>query len=258
MKPNIVAITGANRGLGEALVIEGLAAGWEVVACVRDVESALPELRRHPRVHAVECDLRKPEDVSGLAQRLNDAFPGLRGLINNAAVQYSYPVLEGANFTQQLEDEIRVNLTSPLQLGHELMPLLSRNEGFIANVSSALAYVPKARSPVYAATKAALSLYTRSARLQSPGVRMTEIVLPLVDTDMTRGRGNPKRKLSPREAARCIVTRLEQRPNRILIGVTRLVPWLLRLLPEAVVIRIINRSDALPRALASNGSALPE
>jgi uncharacterized oxidoreductase len=257
MTRGIVAITGASRGLGQALVVEGLAAGWEIVACVRDAARAFSELPRDPHVHTVECDLRSSADVHALAERLKAEFPKLRGLVNNAGVQYSYPVLEGARFGQELEDEIRINLTSPLQLSHELMPLLSRNGGFIANVSSVLAYVPKARSPVYAATKAALSLYTRSARLQSPGVRFTEILLPLVDTDMTRGRGNPRHKLSPGEAARRIVAGLERRPNRLLIGAARLIPWLLRILPESVVVRLINRSDAQPRGHASAGSALP-
>ena len=106
----VLAITGASRGLGQALVVEGLAAGWEIVACVRDVGRALPKLRRDPRVHTVECDLRSPAEVHKLAERLKTEFPTLRGLVNNAGVQYSYPVLEGANYSQELEDEIERRL----------------------------------------------------------------------------------------------------------------------------------------------------
>jgi uncharacterized oxidoreductase len=71
----------------------------------------------------------------------------------------------------------------------------------IVNVTSGLALAPKQSAPVYCAAKAGLRSFTKSLRYQerarAPHVRVVEVLPPLVDTDMTRGRGRGKMSREP-------------------------------------------------------------
>ncbi|MBW2633530.1 MAG: SDR family NAD(P)-dependent oxidoreductase [Deltaproteobacteria bacterium] len=70
-------------------------------------------------------------------------------------------------------------------------PILNKaTEAAIINVSSFLGIVPKKSAPGYCATKAALHAFSKSLRyqLENSSIKVFEIITPLVDTDMTRGR----------------------------------------------------------------------
>jgi hypothetical protein len=90
-------------------------------------------------------------------------------------------------------------------------------------------------------------MYTRSAALQRPGARLVEVVLPLVDTRMTAGRGT--RKLSPAEAAEQIHQGITRGDAVVRVGQTRLLPLLLRTAP-GLLTRLMNRVDAPAPATA--------
>src|SRR5690606_16065429 len=89
--------------------------------------------------------------------------------------------------------EININLTAPIKLTASLLPVLQVNSNSaIVNVSSGLAIVPKTKSAVYCGTKAAIHIFSKSLRYQLENVKVFEIIPPLVDTEMTKGRGNGK------------------------------------------------------------------
>ncbi len=92
------------------------------------------------------------------------------------------------------------------------MPMLrAAPKAMIVNVTSGLAIAPRAGGPVYCATKAALRSYTQAVRsqLQDTSVRLLEALPPVVETQLTAGRGS--KKMAPEECARQIVTAIEQR-----------------------------------------------
>lgn len=220
----VVVITGGTEGVGQALVRRFVARGVQVVTCAR-------RPRELPGATVVAADVTRAEDRARLVT-VARARGGVVGLINNAAIQRPHRLAEGGASPQDLEVELHTNLLAPIALGQMLLGDLAAHGGFLANVSSGLAYVPHARAPVYCATKAGLSHYTRSAQRQHPGVRLVEIVLPMVDTAMTRGRG--RGKLSADEAARQIVAGLDAGRETIWVGKARLLPWLLRLVPGLI------------------------
>ena len=90
----------------------------------------------------------------------------------------------------------------------------------IVNVTSGLALAPKQSSPVYCATKAGLRSFTKALRYQAqaraPHVKVVEALPPLVDTDMTRGRG--RGKISAEACAAEIVAGMEAGRETIYIG----------------------------------------
>ncbi len=222
----VVVVTGGGAGIGREIVQLYRARGVHVVTCSRSAAEM-----EEPGLTVLAADVASASDRERLV-RAARARGRVVGLVNNAAVQRAYALTRGAAHARDLEEEIAINLLAPLALGHLLAEEIAASGGFIANVSSGLAYVPIARSPVYAATKAGLSQYTRSARRQRPALRMVEVVLPLVDTAMTRGRG--RGKISPEEAARQIVEGLDAGRETIRVGKARWLPWLLRLAPSAV------------------------
>jgi short-subunit dehydrogenase involved in D-alanine esterification of teichoic acids len=99
-------------------------------------------------------------------------------------------------------------------------------------VTSVLAAAPKPSSPVYSATKAALRSFGSSMRRQlaGSGVRVVEVVPPLVDTAMTRGRSGLK-TISPELMASAIVDGLRADKTRILVGKARVAAILQRWAP---------------------------
>ena len=94
---------------------------------------------------------------------------------------------------EKIEQEINVNLTAPIKLIALLLPVLQENKNAaIVNVSSGLGLVPKMQAPVYCGTKAGIHIFSKSLRYQLEKVKVFEIIPPIVDTNMTKGRGNGK------------------------------------------------------------------
>jgi uncharacterized oxidoreductase len=241
MSAKVVLITGGTHGVGRALVEKYARAGWRVATCARR-EAELRALEREvPGVQGFVCDVASAEGRRQLVEEVRRRVGPLHALINNAGIQHSYPVSSAEGLEERLEEEVRINLVAPLALGHLVLDEVVSRGGFIANVSSGLAYIPKARSPVYCATKAGLSMYTRSALLQRPEVRFVEVVLPLVETRMTAGRG--RGKLSPEEAAEQIHDGIASGARVVHVGKARLLPFMMRLAP-GLLARVMNREDA--------------
>jgi uncharacterized oxidoreductase len=90
---------------------------------------------------------------------------------------------------------VATNLIAPLRLTAALLPhLLRQPAATVINVSSALAFVPMARTPTYCATKAAIHSYTQSLRYQLKGtsVQVKELIPPYVQTDLMNGAADPR------------------------------------------------------------------
>ena len=167
-------VTGANRGLGLALVRALLARGDRVIAACRHPGKAndLNHLAgEHPgRLHVLPLDLTNPKSHHELARELplvlGDGNGGGDGridlLINNAGVLHSgerFGNLSAAN----LEDSFRTNAMGPLLLTQALAPLLAEGAR-VANLSSELgsiASVTRFGTPSYNISKAAQNMATR-------------------------------------------------------------------------------------------------
>jgi uncharacterized oxidoreductase len=191
-----ILLTGATSGIGAGLCEKFLGAGHRVVAVSRTAD-ALPA---HPRLQSVRCDLSKPSDVEAVAAGLVADHPDASLLINNAAIQYDRRLGDPDLVPSMLASEAMINLVAPALLAHTLLPLFQRagRPAGIVNMSSGLAFYPKRDTALYCATKAGLHSLSQSLRYACEGtnVRVIEVVLPLVDTPMTAGRGSGKLPVS--------------------------------------------------------------
>ena len=183
---NTVLITGGASGIGLGLAERFLQAGSEVIVAGRREEKLREAKRKLPKLHTRSADLAGEPERAAFAEWAVDAFPKLNVLVNNAGIQVHLPLTEVSNW-ERFREEIEVILAAPIHLSMLLLPHLRRKErAAIVNVTSGLAFVPLARTPVYAGTKAALHSFTVSLRhqLTDTAVEVIEIIPPAVDTDL--------------------------------------------------------------------------
>ena len=192
-----VLVTGANRGLGRALVEEALHRGAKRVYAASRRSFTHPDDRFTP----VILDVTDAAQIQAAAERVES----LDILINNAGVSVPDDLGDRAAF----EQHFAVNLFGTLGVTEAFLPSLSRSEGAVVNVVSvgALAAVPVL--PAYSASKAAAFSLTQSLRalLAGQGVGVHAVLPGPVDTDMVRDLPIPK--AAPESVAQAIFDGVE-------------------------------------------------
>jgi len=230
-----ILITGGNSGIGFNLVKQLSTKNNQLIVVTRSENNWDQITEINPDITKIQCDLSKKNEVLHLAEKLKSKNIDLDVLINCAAVQYTPKLIDDDFAFDQIDVEITTNFTSVMWLSYLLLPtLLSRSQSAIVNLSSGLALYPKSSSAGYCASKAAIHSFSQSLRYQlsNTPVKVIEVLLPLVDTPMTTGRG--KGKISPEAAALEIIKGIEREKNEIYVGKARLLPLLIRLYPGLV------------------------
>lgn len=225
-----IVVTGGNSGIGLRLVerLHGMDNALIVVSRSQNHWQQLSQ--QFPDIQLIQCDLSNKESVVHLAQTLKQHPVSL--LINCAAVQYE-PLITDPDFSfENIQYEITTNFTSVVWLCYHLIPTLAQQPtSGIVNLSSGLALFPKTTSAVYCASKAAIHSLSQSLRYQLSNTRIgvSEVILPLVDTPMTAGRGHGK--ITAEQAAVAIIHGIQKGRETIYVGKARLLPLLSQLWP---------------------------
>jgi NAD(P)-dependent dehydrogenase (short-subunit alcohol dehydrogenase family) len=192
-----ILITGANRGVGEALVKEALNRGAKRVFA--GTRGALQNT--DPRVTALTLDVINASHI----QRAVDEVGALDVLINNAGISIYDDLtnLDVIHLTDidVIQKHLEVNLLGPLKVTQAFLPLLMRSKGAVVNILSVTSIAPVAVLPAYSISKAAALSLTQSLRalLARQGVGVHGVILGAIDTDMSRDFDVPK--VSPESAA---------------------------------------------------------
>ena len=171
-----ILVTGANRGIGRALVHELVRRGaGRVYAGTRG-----PVAFDDERITPVRLDVTQPEQIAAAIAGID----ALDVLVNNAGIARFDDLSDPA----VLEQHLAVNVFGPLRTVHAALPLLSRSRGAVVNHVSLAAFAPVPVWPAYSASKAAAFSLTQSLRLQlaGHGVRVHAVVTGPVATEMTR------------------------------------------------------------------------
>jgi len=233
LSKNIIFITGGSSGIGLALAKVFLELRNTVIICGRNLEKLEVVKNKYPGIHTIQCDITKGDEVRLALEKTESDFNGLNILINNAGVQYNYDFHGDNNALKNIDDEININFLAQVKLTKLSLPFLMKQpESAIINVSSGLGIVPKESAPIYCATKAAMHIFSKSLRyqLEKTPVKVFEIIPPLVDTDMTRGRG--KGKISPETLAEEVINSLKKNNYEIRVGKVKVLFLLNRFLPS--------------------------
>jgi len=193
-----ILVTGANRGIGQALVEEALRRGAKQVYAGTRQPLASSDKRVTPLVL----------DVTSAAQ-IQAAVEGVETLdilINNAGVALHDDLSDRA----AIEQSLAVNLFGTYGVTQAFLPLLTSSRGIIVNNVSMMAFAPFPIMPAYSISKAAAFNLTQSLRalLAGRGVRVHAVLTGPTDTDMTRGFEIPK--ASPESVAQAIFDGVEK------------------------------------------------
>jgi NAD(P)-dependent dehydrogenase (short-subunit alcohol dehydrogenase family) len=190
-----VLVTGANRGLGQALVEEALRRGARrIYAGTRQPFSGW---ETGSRVTPIVLDVTDEAQI----QQAVEQVESLDVLINNAGVA-TYDDLSDRDV---LERQLAVNVFGPWSVTQAFLPLLTRSRGAIVNVLSLASVAAVPLTPSYSAAKAASWSLSQSLRalLASRGVGVHAVLAGPIDTEMSRG--IPVPKASTESVARAIL-----------------------------------------------------
>jgi NAD(P)-dependent dehydrogenase (short-subunit alcohol dehydrogenase family) len=198
-----VLVTGANRGIGKALVDEALERGATRVYA----GSRRPLFHPDARVTPVNLDVTDPAEILAVAKGIGS----LDVLVNNAGVG----VHDDLTDREALERHLAVNLFGTFEMTQAFLPLLTRSRGAIVNVVSLAAFAAVPVLPAYSVSKAASFSLSQSLRalLAPKGVSVHVVLAGPVDTDMSRDLDIPKS--SPELVARAIFDGLEHGEDEI-------------------------------------------
>jgi NAD(P)-dependent dehydrogenase (short-subunit alcohol dehydrogenase family) len=196
---SVALVSGANRGLGQALVSALVEAGAaKVYATARDA-TKLPHASA--RVLPLELDTTRPEQIAEAVRRAGD----VNLLINNAGALSSYGVL--AMRPEEFDADLRTNVLGTLAMIKAFLPSLERAPGAAA-VVNVLSLTSLGSFPAlggYSASKAAAYSVTQALRpeLKAKNIEILAVLPGPIDTDMVRALPMPK--TSAAETARGIL-----------------------------------------------------
>ncbi len=188
----VVLVTGASRGIGAAIARAAAAAGADIAVGYRDqsdaAASVVQDLETMGRTAAAfQADISDPDEAKRLVSEVEDAFGRIDGLVNNAGVMPSSPVLETSD--EEWGEVLRTNLFAPFYCSRAALPgMIERGEGSIVMISSRLGQIGWPELAHYSAAKAGLLGLTKSmARELGPqGIRVNAVAPGFTITDMTR------------------------------------------------------------------------
>jgi NAD(P)-dependent dehydrogenase (short-subunit alcohol dehydrogenase family) len=198
-----VLVTGANRGLGRALVDEALRRGAKRVYAASRRSMVVPD----DRVTPLLLDVTDPSQIQDAVDRVES----LDILINNAGVSVPDDLTDRSAFEQHLA----VNLYGTLDVTQAFLPSLTRSRGAVVNVVSVGAVAAVPVLPAYSASKAASLSVTQSLRavLAGQGVNVYAVMPGPIDTDMVRALDIPK--TPPEGVARATLDGVERGEEEI-------------------------------------------
>jgi NAD(P)-dependent dehydrogenase (short-subunit alcohol dehydrogenase family) len=192
-----VLVTGASSGLGAALA-EGLAERGAIVGmCARRtdrLEQVTDRVREaSPSSKSWTIDLGDLDRIDAFAQQVVDELGGLDLLVNNAGIPKRRWAWD--HRPDEIDDVLRIDLHSPIQLTRALLPALDRADGAVVFVGSVAARLAPPAEAVYAAAKAGITAFAEGLRVDlavagssvgvhvvQPGVLATEL-FDLPDND---------------------------------------------------------------------------
>ena len=160
MKEKTAFITGANKGIGFGIAKHLGLSGWRVIIGARNQERAEKAIRELTALGIdvpgwVCVELADLASVENAARELNDKYPELALLVNNAGIPGDMGVDSLHTELSDIRETLDVNFIGTFALTKLLMPLLAKNHGRIVNVTVPSEISPYWHPLAYVTSKAA-------------------------------------------------------------------------------------------------------
>jgi uncharacterized oxidoreductase len=183
-------ITGGTSGIGLALAREFLKRDNTVIVTGRDLGKLQQAKAALPKLHTIQSDVSDARAIAQLHAQVTREFPELNVIVNNAGIMKKVNMHADALDLEEVTREIEINLMGPIRMVKQFLPhLKAKDSAAIVNISSGLAFIPFAISPVYSAAKAGIHAFTQALRMQLKNTRIAVIELapPGTETALFRG-----------------------------------------------------------------------
>ncbi len=259
MKDNVVAITGASKGIGAELARQLAAKGARLVLAARsekELEGVAEECRKlGASVVAIRADVAIERDCHALVAGAVTAFGRLDTLVNNAGATM-WARFEDIQDLSILERIMQVNYMGAVYCTHHALPHLRASKGRIVGISSLAGKVGVPTRTGYSAAKHAMTGFFDSLRIEldDSGVTVTMIYPGFVATGIRENATGPDGKpilvspvkegevMSVEECARQIVKAMENRDREVVMTARGKMGQWLKLVAPSVVDRIAKRA----------------
>ncbi len=185
-------ITGANRGIGLAILKKVSSDGYNVWACMRnvteDTKLLLTQIEKdtHTWIKPIELDLNSEESIRKAVKIILSDKLQIDGIVNNAGVTgpiKTFPMMS----IDEIRETFEVNFFGPSLFTQRLIKNMIRNKnGSIVNMVSAAAIDGEPGQYAYVSSKAAIIGGTKklSSELAPYGIRVNAVAPGMIDTDM--------------------------------------------------------------------------
>ncbi|MFB0537135.1 MAG: SDR family NAD(P)-dependent oxidoreductase [Anaerolineae bacterium] len=196
----VALVTGAARGIGEAIALKLALEGADVIVADVDLEGAQRVAREIEglgrKAKAIQADVSQRQAVQRLVSETLSVFGKIDILVNNAGIIRRGTFLE--HDPQDWEKVLSVNLGGTFNCAKEVVPLMiKQGEGKIINISSVVGKMGDiASAPSYGTSKGAINTFTKSlARELAPyGINVNAVAPHAIETDMSREWSEEKRR----------------------------------------------------------------
>lgn len=233
-------VTGASSGIGAALARLLAREGIEVVLAARRAV-ALHELAatitgEGGKAHVLELDVSDPERTAAKIQAIDDQLGGLDLVVANAGVGQSR--WAGKLDWQACREVIDVNVSGAVATLVAVLPrMVERGRGQLVGISSVAQYRGLPKNASYSASKAFLSTFLESLRvdLRHTGVSVTDVRPGFVDTPLSASVPSKPFEIDANAAAKLIVDALARRRRVLVFPLPmRMLGSLLTVMPDAI------------------------
>jgi 3-oxoacyl-[acyl-carrier protein] reductase len=216
----IAVVTGAGRGIGEAISQRLAAMGASLVLLARDT-SQIERVRREIETaggiaEAVSCDLQSADEITALGEQIRANYGRCDILVNNAGIgNQGKPLHEMA--VEDWDKLMATNLRAPYLMIRALAPLMiEAGRGHIVNISSLAGKNPLPNGAAYSASKWGLNglTYSVAEELRGHGIRVSAVAPGSVNTHFGGGIGkDASKKIQPKDIARVVAMLVTQAPQ---------------------------------------------
>ena len=219
MAEKIAIVTGAARGIGRAIAVELLEAGFFTALCSRSRESAasletdISSFAGNFMISSVDISIE--EEIKRFISSVAEEKGKIDVLINNAGVVYTGPVEK--TDTEQWDEMMAVNARGAFLMIKHSLPLMSRG-GHIVNIGSNASKKGFAGWAAYCASKFAVLGFTNSLReeLRDRGIKVSAVLPGPTKTDIwdsLGGKWDRKKMMSPEVTAKTVLSVINQPPG---------------------------------------------
>jgi len=196
----IVVVTGAGTGIGRATARAFASEGAHVIAVGRRAEPLHETAAGYERITPLTADVTAAGQPERIVRAVLELHGRLDVLVNNAGVVRSGAL--GAITPEMIASQTATNLIAPVMLAQAALPSLEASGGVIVNVSTSVGQRAWPGNSVYAATKTALELLTRSwaVELAPRGIRVVAVAPGAVATPIGEHQGlTPEQRAAVRD-----------------------------------------------------------